>query len=141
MCCERHLSIYTYEFDVLFAAVEALPNATKHALIERLKTAHSRKRCPLLSDKGLCEVYDERPIICRSHGLPLSVEGGRDVCPKNFQEGPTLESLEQTDLLDLEHLNQIMALLDHVEGDGTGMRIDLIEGLSSRLLQPDSKVT
>ncbi len=44
--------------------------------------------CPLLSDDGLCLVYDCRPMTCRLHGLPnIDVSGesfADDWCTLNF---------------------------------------------------------
>lgn len=34
--------------------------------------------CPLLSDKGLCLVYNFRPMTCRLHGLPNLDHSGED---------------------------------------------------------------
>jgi Fe-S-cluster containining protein len=43
-------------------------------------------RCPNLSDEGRCLVYEHRPLVCRTFGVPLR-EGARyvgDVCDLNF---------------------------------------------------------
>lgn len=42
-------------------------------------------RCALLVD-GRCSVYDERPLICRSQGLPLLADDRVDWCPLNFTD-------------------------------------------------------
>jgi Fe-S-cluster containining protein len=42
--------------------------------------------CPNLNDAGECMLYDHRPLVCRTFGLPLR-EGDRyigDVCELNF---------------------------------------------------------
>jgi Fe-S-cluster containining protein len=42
--------------------------------------------CPNLDDTGACMVYEQRPLVCRTFGLPLR-EGDRyigDVCELNF---------------------------------------------------------
>ena len=42
--------------------------------------------CPNLDDKGLCMMYEHRPLVCRTFGLPLR-EGRKylgDVCELNF---------------------------------------------------------
>lgn len=47
----------------------------------------ARKRCAFLGVDGACTVYDHRPVICRTHGLPLSyrvTEYGPDGAP-NFR--------------------------------------------------------
>lgn len=52
--------------------------------------------CPNLSDKGECMIYDSRPLVCRTFGLPLR-EGDRyigDVCELNFTEAPAEAELD-----------------------------------------------
>jgi Fe-S-cluster containining protein len=42
--------------------------------------------CPNLDEKGLCMMYEHRPLVCRTFGLPLR-EGRKylgDVCELNF---------------------------------------------------------
>ncbi|HYM59819.1 MAG TPA: YkgJ family cysteine cluster protein [Thermoanaerobaculia bacterium] len=45
--------------------------------------------CPVLSDSGECMLYENRPLVCRTFGLPLR-DGTRyigDVCDLNFTGG------------------------------------------------------
>jgi Fe-S-cluster containining protein len=62
-------------------------------------------RCPLLLDDR-CLLYDARPVICRTHGYPLLVEGRVDHCPKNFT---SLRTIESNLILDLDAINTILA--------------------------------
>ena len=42
--------------------------------------------CPALSDQGECQIYEARPLVCRTFGLPLR-DGDQylsDVCELNF---------------------------------------------------------
>ena len=42
--------------------------------------------CPALGEDGACAIYDSRPLVCRTFGLPLR-DGPRfigDVCELNF---------------------------------------------------------
>ena len=42
--------------------------------------------CPNLDDQGLCMMYEQRPLVCRTFGLPLR-EGKKyvgDICELNF---------------------------------------------------------
>ena len=44
--------------------------------------------CPNLNDAGECLIYESRPLVCRTFGLPLR-EGDRyigDICELNFTE-------------------------------------------------------
>lgn len=94
--------------------------------------------CPLLDRQGLCSIYEVRPMICRSHGMPVSwapdVEGGapmaetmeqRDVCPLNFRD-VDLKALSPSDVLSLDKLNRLLSLIDrHFDESQAGMRFKL----------------
>ena len=42
--------------------------------------------CPALSDQGVCQIYESRPLVCRTFGLPLrnGPEYLPEVCELNF---------------------------------------------------------
>lgn len=90
------------------------------ALRERVRAQgrdETSTACALLVD-GSCSVYDERPIICRSHGLPIRVDGATDVCPLNFVgiEAPAAS------VLVLDAVNAPLAIIGEMWG---GPRIPL----------------
>lgn len=37
--------------------------------------------CAFLDRSGSCALYPVRPLICRTHGLPIRLESGVDLCP------------------------------------------------------------
>ena len=39
-----------------------------------------RMRCPLLNEKNLCDLYENRPITCRVYGIPTSIGGKGHTC-------------------------------------------------------------
>ena len=56
----------------------------KEAFFERTASTP----CPNLNDAGECMIYDSRPLVCRTFGLPLR-DGDRyigDVCELNFTD-------------------------------------------------------
>jgi Fe-S-cluster containining protein len=61
--------------------------------------------CVFLKDDA-CIIYQSRPLICRSHGFPIFVDGKVDFCPMNFQN---IKSLDSGYILNLEALNQGLA--------------------------------
>jgi Fe-S-cluster containining protein len=109
-CC-RHLNLFAVEAAVLAAAVAALPQKTLALLAARLDWPESGT-CPLLVD-DCCAVYASRPVICRSHGMPLllNVDGERkvDFCRDNFRGVATLSG---TAVIDLETVNQALAAIN-----------------------------
>jgi Fe-S-cluster containining protein len=51
--------------------------------------------CPNLSDRGECMIYESRPLVCRTFGLPLR-EGDRyigDICELNFNDASSEEKV------------------------------------------------
>jgi Fe-S-cluster containining protein len=83
--------------------------------ISALRTAnpYQGERCSLLAANGECLIYEVRPIICRSHGAPVTYREGdvtrRDVCPLNF--GGDTTGLDPEDSLNLDLLNTLLALI------------------------------
>lgn len=65
-------------------------------------------RCVFLNE-GLCSVYAARPVICRTHGYPVLVDGKADFCPENFRG---VKSIDSEYILDLENLNRALASIN-----------------------------
>jgi hypothetical protein len=81
-CCTDDLTVFEVEAALVR---ERLPSSAHGTL-------HPPGRCAFLDDCGACAVYDLRPYVCRTQGLPLrwldeDDAGGiverRDVCPLN----------------------------------------------------------
>ena len=133
-CCHQHLSVVPVEFERVAKAALALPAAARTALGARLAAGRSDPRCPLLDDAGACRTYAARPLICRSHGLPVALDDppGRDVCPLNFEAGPALDALDGDCVLSLALINRALGVIDRLAG-GDGDRVDLVDGLRAVL--------
>ena len=97
------------------SAIEKLPNELKSNLqLQAQKIIQQESRgesvaCPLLVDDQ-CSIYDSRPIICRTQGLPLlyEAEDGNsevDFCPLNFTDENATDELEENFLVPLDALN------------------------------------
>jgi hypothetical protein len=71
--------------------------------------------CCLLRD-NLCQAYDERPLICRTHGLPLSsreMTGGEvDCCPLNLPGLAAAGELGADLVLDLDLVTENLLRLN-----------------------------
>jgi Fe-S-cluster containining protein len=132
-CCTA-ITLFPVEAAALRAALEALPEQQQTAVL-RHATAHADgERCPLL-EHHRCLLYAARPIICRTHGLPIiyNAEGQRttDCCPLNQIEG---ESLPGSVVIDLDRLNTLLVAvnalyLSHVDRDGLPERLTIAEAL------------
>lgn len=119
MCCAADLTVFPVEAAPLAAAVEALPPPQRAAIRAR---AIAGRHCALLVE-GRCAVYAERPIICRTQGLPLRLDDGSvTACPLNFGDAP--EEVPAADHLDLTRLNTMLAVLHRATpGDGERVRL------------------
>ena len=112
-CCHRRIEVF---------AVEAEPIATELAMLAaRDPDLRARIRrqaddpehsqiCPLLVEDR-CSVYDARPLICRSHGLPVLVNTDAgpavSVCPLYFDA----QEIPGASILNLEALIAPLAVL------------------------------
>lgn len=111
-CC-RHLSLFPVEAYALAEALAALPTAEQKIIRARAVTA-TPETCPLLVG-GSCQLYQARPLICRTHGLPLLVVTETtkiiDFCPQNFNG---ITSFPGSAVLELEQLNTVLATVNAI---------------------------
>jgi uncharacterized protein len=109
-CCVDGLSVFE---------VEAEPIRRNHAQLLATGTPHAEGLCAFLDGDGACRIYDDRPYVCRTQGLPLrwleerdeeTVEL-RDICPLN-DEGPPIEELAAEDCWTLGPIEERLARLE-----------------------------
>lgn len=111
-CCRQRLTVFPVEA----AAIVAHLAHVDPALRARLRhTPDPPDRCAFLLD-GRCVIYGARPIICRTHGLPVRVDGRLDHCPLNFTD----DEPEPAIVLDLEQINTMVALVDRLHAEAVG---------------------
>ena len=106
-CCQRDLSVFAVEAANIRAWLE------QHGPVP----AGAGSGCALLDERGACRIYPVRPVICRTHGLPLAIPddaGGAvgDVCPLNFDEGRGLSEVPAEDFLSLRTVETLLAAVD-----------------------------
>ncbi len=116
-CCHVRIGVFAVEAAPLRDALARLA-ATDPALRTRVRAQADdpkhQDHCALLVD-GRCAVYADRPLICRSHGLPIAGADPTDVsgklrldhCPLNFQDEPP----PRASILRLDAVNQPLAVL------------------------------
>jgi hypothetical protein len=110
-CC-RQFSIFWVEAVSLATCLGNLPRKQAALLRSKAHAVAEQDVCPLLED-GECALYSCRPIICRTHGLPILTCGETtrsiDFCPRNFTEAETIPGHL---VIDLDTLNNTLAAIN-----------------------------
>lgn len=93
-CCTDGLTVF---------AIEAAVIRRRHPELLERGAPHPAGGCAFLDAEGGCRIYESRPYVCRTQGLPLrwltddadtdEIVECRDICPKNVDGGPPLEEL------------------------------------------------
>lgn len=122
-CCIQGLTVNGLERAAIEEYLRAHPEALAAAEQVKIENLHKRQRCAFLDAQGACLIYEARPIVCRSHGVPLKIASEakgaqnsgkthhRDVCPLNFTD-LSLDDVGDHYFINLETLNTILVLLN-----------------------------
>lgn len=108
-CC-RNLSLFPVEAFCLALEFITIPDKTRVQVEKRIRNFPDE--CPLLVDHA-CVLYHSRPVICRTHGYPITIEKkgqlSVDFCPENFKG---IRSFPGESLLSLDQLNLALAAVN-----------------------------
>jgi Fe-S-cluster containining protein len=139
-CCRTRLTVTLLEAEAVRRALAVRSSQERARILALAARAHDpeRPRCAALDDDGRCVIYAARPLVCRSHGVPIRVrsrsrkEGLPQVhaCELNFvARGPA--AVAPGDVLDQETLSTVLFALDaalsRARGTRAGTRVDLAE--------------
>lgn len=124
-CCVDELTV---------TRIEALRIRRAHPELLATGSPHAAGACAFLDDEGACRIYTERPLVCRSQGLPLQlffedeageIEERRDICPLNLEGGPPLDALDD-EALWLVGVHELrLASIDEAAGGSDEVRVRL----------------
>ncbi|HYI11900.1 MAG TPA: YkgJ family cysteine cluster protein [Thermoanaerobaculia bacterium] len=124
-CCVDGITVFEVEADrIRDGASELLASGVPH----------SSGRCAFLGAEGECRIYEHRPYVCRTQGLPLrwleeAAEAEyRDICSLN-DEGTPIEELAAEECWTLGEVEEQLARLNGGRG-----RVGLRELFGSRPL-------
>ena len=127
-CCTS-ITIFPVEAAALKTAIATLPAEEAIAIRRHVVEHEGGERCPLLH-RHRCLLYHARPIICRTHGLPVlyTQESGQviDCCPHNQV---VRETLAGSSIIDLDRLNTLLVAVNALFRSQTGA-IDLPDRLT-----------
>jgi Fe-S-cluster containining protein len=150
LCCYGLFEIGSGDVPVIAEGLEKLHPARRRKIIRKAleivaSTAHPNLRecdaeekeaffdraqaiaCPNLGEDGLCQMYEHRPLVCRTFGLPLK-EGRTyigDICELNFTKASRKEKvaaawdLEWEDVLGSEDeftIPEVIVLVSRMRG-------------------------
>lgn len=122
-CCHARLTVTGIEAAAIRAELAGWPADRRTALAANAAAAPP-DRCAALDPGGRCLIYAARPLVCRSHGVPIRLGPGSlpvmPACGKNFLDGPP----DADCVLDQGTLSTILLAVDRLDG-GDGARIDL----------------
>lgn len=115
-CCKPGLTVNSLEAENIQNAIQA----RSQEFLAQEKSAR-KDRCTFLAADGACQIYEARPVVCRSHGAPLQFKDPesrdkearrfRDVCELNFK-GKALTDLPATDFVNLDTINLLLTMLN-----------------------------
>ena len=135
-CCTS-ITVFPVEAAAMRESLENLPDQQAEKIRRHIAEHAEDERCPLLLHHR-CMLYEARPIICRTHVLPIiyTLEGQRnsDCCPRNLTE---TESVSGSSVVDLDKLNTLLVAVNSIymsqtESAETEVRVTIAEALARR---------
>jgi Fe-S-cluster containining protein len=133
-CCTA-ITIFPVEAAAMREALENLPAIQAEEIRRQISEHATDERCPLLLHHH-CMLYDARPIICRTHGLPIVYtsddQRNSDCCPLNLTGA---ESLSGSSVVDLDKLNTLLVAvnatyLSQTDSTEADMRVTISEAIN-----------
>ncbi|MFZ2950147.1 MAG: YkgJ family cysteine cluster protein [Desulfuromonadaceae bacterium] len=112
-CCTS-ITVFPVEAAAMREVLQQLPDRQAEEILRHVSEHADGERCPLLLHNR-CLLYEARPIICRTHGLPIiyTTDGlhSSDCCPHNLTE---VESLSGSSVVDLDKLNTLLVAVNSI---------------------------
>jgi len=115
-CCAPGLTIGSVERASIREYLGDRPDRVEYLRELEQLNPHRNTRCSFLGEEGDCGIYEVRPLVCRSHGAPITFKSTvgarvRDVCPLNFTDH-SLHTLHVVDCLDNDTMNTLLSLVN-----------------------------
>lgn len=147
-CCQDGLTVFPIEAERIFGWWIGLDASVRERIKAQwsdvLRPESTAQSCVFLSENQ-CTIYESRPVVCRSQGLPLkiSVEKQNDgvseiemelsICDLNFIDGETLP--DSREWLDLDRLNILLTIAQRQwnEDESTVEMIELNKKYGGRI--------
>lgn len=133
-CCTS-ITLFPVEAAAMQKTLKSLPGRQAEEIRRHVSEHAGGERCPLLLHHR-CLLYEARPVICRTHGLPIiyTTDGQRhsDCCPLNLTE---TEALSGSSVIDLDKLNTLLVAVNSIylsqtESTETEVRVTIAAALA-----------
>jgi Fe-S-cluster containining protein len=131
------ITVFPVEAATLREALLSLPAQQADTIVSHLSKYSGGEQCPLLLNQH-CLLYDARPIICRTHGLPIvyTTDGklSSDFCPRNLTN---TASVSGSHTVNIDTLNTLLAAINSLyltqsESADSADRVTIIAALSAK---------
>jgi Fe-S-cluster containining protein len=124
-CCVDEITVWNVEAENIRQA---------HAALLTDENANTNPGCAFLDQNGACRIYDSRPYVCRTQGLPLrwldeienEIYEFRDICPLN-DTGEAVEKLSNDECWTIGDSEAALASLQSEFDNGEMRRVALRE--------------
>jgi len=123
-CCVDGITVFR---------VEAENIEEKHGDLLADREPHAAGACAFLDGSGGCRIYEDRPYVCRTQGLPLrwleEVSGGiveyRDICPLNESDSERLETIDEDKCWSIGEFEGRLASIEAAASESKRERVSL----------------
>lgn len=124
-CCVDGITVFE---------IEAENIRQTHAELLKTEKPHAAGMCAFLDASGACRIYESRPYVCRTQGLPFRwteedldrIIEYRDICPLN-EAGEPVEDLPEEKCWTIGEFEARLARLQEESGAGQMKRVALRE--------------
>ena len=125
-CCRRRFTVTGLEAEVIREGLAALPDARRDELALRAREGDSEV-CAALDADGRCAIYAHRPVICRTHGLPIRFTESAPAAPcrcstpaRRTSSARISPTVSPASVMDQTTLSTILGALDAADAAETG---------------------
>ena len=135
-CCVDEITVFE---------IEAERIVRHHPKLLAAGEPHPVGGCAFLNEVGACRIYEHRPYVCRTQGLPLRWQDEtpngepaelRDICPLN-ESGRAIEELPAEECWEIGPIEERLAILQAARDGGRRTRVRLRDLFAQCAPQPD----
>ena len=101
-CCVSEITLFPVEADNIKEKI-------KH---KKIKPNTKKGSCIFLDDKDNCQIYEHRPLVCRTQGLPLLYGEELSLCQLNFKGNSGGFCFSAGSLIDMDKVNAVLSAVN-----------------------------